>query len=77
MIEFDAVIDTEGYTWQATTDEDGVLWLVADETVEVVINRAVVGGYAVSGVRQRRRAADHRVGRLTPPCWSDASRVCG
>ncbi|MCT9114064.1 hypothetical protein ACFWD7_33370 [Streptomyces mirabilis] len=45
MIEFDAVIDTEGYTWQATTDENGVLWLVADETVEVVINRAVVGGY--------------------------------
>jgi hypothetical protein len=44
-VEFDAVIDHDGVTWQAYTDDDGVLIIDVDADVEVFVNRAVVGGY--------------------------------
>ncbi|MEU9356234.1 hypothetical protein AB0D65_35845 [Streptomyces griseoloalbus] len=39
------MIDTDGVTWQAFTDDDGVLVIDTDADVEVFVNRAVVGGY--------------------------------
>ncbi|MFB6961164.1 hypothetical protein ACFCYB_30200 [Streptomyces sp. NPDC056309] len=45
MVDFEAVIDTDGVTWQAYTDEDGVLVIDTDADVEVFVNRAIVGGY--------------------------------
>ncbi|MXM64765.1 hypothetical protein GR925_15250 [Streptomyces sp. HUCO-GS316] len=40
-VEVDAVMDTSGYTWKATFDEDG---RVLTE-VPVVVDRAIVDGY--------------------------------
>jgi hypothetical protein len=45
VVDFDAVIDTDGVTWQAFTDDDGVLVIDTDADVEVFVNRAVVDGY--------------------------------
>ncbi|MGW0143640.1 hypothetical protein [Streptomyces calvus] len=45
VVDFEAVIDTDGVTWQAFTDDDGVLVIDTDADVEVFVNRAVVGGY--------------------------------
>ncbi|MFJ8351499.1 hypothetical protein ACIQ9J_35130 [Streptomyces sp. NPDC094153] len=45
MVDFEAVIDTDGVTWQAYTDEGGVLVIDTDADVEVFVNRAIVGGY--------------------------------
>jgi nucleoid-associated protein YgaU len=44
VVDFEAVIDTDGVTWQAFTDDDGVLVIDTDAEVEVFVNRAVVGG---------------------------------
>lgn len=44
VVDFEAVMDTDGVTWQAFTDEDGVLVIDTDADVEVFVNRAVVGG---------------------------------
>ncbi|MGW7386876.1 hypothetical protein [Streptomyces sp. NPDC054794] len=44
MVQFEAVIDTDGLTWQAYTDENGVLVIDTDADVEVFINRAIVDG---------------------------------
>ncbi|MFJ2781544.1 hypothetical protein [Kitasatospora sp. NPDC087315] len=43
MTEFDAVIDSEGTIWDAFTDDDGVLWLDADESVVVTVTGVVIG----------------------------------
>lgn len=45
MVAFEVVIDTDGVTWQAYTDEDGVLVIDTAEDVEVFVDRAIVGGY--------------------------------
>lgn len=45
VVDFDAVIDTDGVTWPAFTDDDGVLVIDTDADVEVFVNRAVVSGY--------------------------------
>ncbi|GHB68010.1 hypothetical protein GCM10010377_68660 [Streptomyces viridiviolaceus] len=45
VVDFEAVMDTDGVTWQAFTDEDGVLVIDTDAEVEVFVNRAIVGGY--------------------------------
>jgi hypothetical protein len=41
MVIVDQVMDTSGYTWQATYDEDG---RVLTE-VPVIVDRAIVDGY--------------------------------
>lgn len=45
VVDFEAVMDTDGLTWRAFTDENGVLVIDTDAEVEVFVNRAVVGGY--------------------------------
>jgi hypothetical protein len=43
-VQVDAVIDTEGYTWQCTFDEDGCI----HTTVSVVVDRAICDGEVYS-----------------------------
>ncbi|MET8572271.1 hypothetical protein [Streptomyces sp. NPDC004783] len=45
VVDFEAVMDTNGFTWQAFTDDGGVLVIDTDADVEVFVNRAIVGGY--------------------------------
>jgi hypothetical protein len=58
VVDFEAVIDTDGVTWQAFTDDDGVLVIDTDAEVEVFVNRAVVGGTCI------------RRGSTTTGAWS-------
>ncbi|MEV0185844.1 hypothetical protein AB0I54_42250 [Streptomyces sp. NPDC050625] len=44
VVQFEAVIDTDGMTWQAYTDENGVLVIDTAADVEVFVNRAIVDG---------------------------------
>ncbi|MFD8078187.1 hypothetical protein ACFV3E_36670 [Streptomyces sp. NPDC059718] len=45
-VGFDAVMDVNGYTWQAFTDPDGVLVIQStDPDLEVFVDRAIVDGH--------------------------------
>jgi hypothetical protein len=43
VTEFDAVIDEGGTIWDAFTDDDGVLWIDADESVVVTVTGVIIG----------------------------------